>query len=174
MEEAAEGLAHLNKLGWVHRDVKPDNFLVNDQGEVKLIDLGLAVRARRGLAKWLTLRSKIQGTRSYISPEQLRGGAVDQRADVYSFGCTIHELLAGKPPFTGTNAQELLMKQLKSPPPPLEAANSNITPEFAQLVRRCLAKDPAARVQSLDEFLEGFRACRVFRITPRPPAGPTP
>ena len=85
VEEAAEGLAHLNKLGWVHRDVKPDNFLISDQGEVKLIDLGLAIRARRGLAKWLSLRSRIQGTRSYISPEQLRGGAVDQRAERLQF-----------------------------------------------------------------------------------------
>lgn len=171
IEEAATGLAFLNSRGWVHRDIKPDNFLVSDEGEVKLIDLGISVRACRGWAKWFARKSKVQGTRSYISPEQLRGEAVDQRADVYSFGCTIHELLAGKPPFTGMNANELLNKHLKSPPPPLESVNSNVTPEFGQLIRKCLAKEAKQRIASLDDFLEEFRTCRLFKITPRPGAG---
>lgn len=172
IDQAAEGLGYFNRLGWVHRDVKPDNFLVADDGEVKLIDLALAIRSRRGLGRLLAARSKVQGTRSYMAPEQIRGAALDQRADVYSFGCTIHELLSGRPPYTGANSNELLMKHLKAPPPSLDAVDRNITPEFAQLVRRALAKDPAARPPSVESFLMELRMHRVFRTIPRPPEDP--
>ena len=170
IEQAAEGLAYFNEQGFVHRDVKPDNFLVGDDGEVKLIDLALAVKARRGLARLFASRSKVQGTRSYMSPEQIRGAALDQRADVYSFACTVHELVSGRPPFTGTSSNELLNKHLKSPPPSLENFDRNVTPEFAKLVLRGLAKEPGKRPASVGEFLTEFRQCRVFKVIPRPPA----
>jgi len=169
IEQAAEGLGYLHRLGWVHRDVKPTNFMVSDQGEVKLIDFALTRKARRGLSKLLPSRTKVQGTRSYIAPEQIRGAAPDVRSDIYSFGCTVYELLAGKPPFTGVSADELLSKHLKAAPPTLEAVNKNITPEFAQLIRRSMAKDPAARPQMLDDFVLELRMNRVFKRTPRPP-----
>ena len=170
IEEAAEGLNYLHAMGYVHRDIKPDNFLVGDQGEVKLIDLALATRIRRGLAKLLLPKSKVVGTRSYMSPEQIRGAAVDQRADIYSFGCTIHELICGKPPFTGSSSNELLNKHLKATPPSLDAVHRNVTPEFANLVRRTLAKEPAARPVSMGEFLDEFHQCRVYSVIPRPPS----
>ena len=169
IEQAAEGLSHFNKLGWVHRDIKPDNFLVTDEGEVKLIDFALARRSSSGLTRLLSPKTRVQGTRSYTAPEQIRGAPLDQRADVYGFGCTIFELIAGKPPYTGASADELLMKHLRSPLPPLEAAAKNVSAEFAQLVRRCLAKDPAARPQSINDFLVEFRMNRVFKTAPRPP-----
>ena len=169
VDQAAEGLGYFNRLGWVHRDVKPENFLVADDGQVKLIDLALARRSRRGVGRLLKVRTKVQGTRSYMAPEQIRGAALDQRADVYSFGCTIHELLAGQPPYTGANAKELLTKHLKATPPSLEAIDQNITPEFSQLVRRTLAKDSAARPPSVEDFLVEFRMHRIFKTTPRPP-----
>jgi serine/threonine protein kinase len=103
-----------------------------------------------------------------MSPEQIRGQVLDQRADIYSFGCTIHELIAGKPPFTGTSSTELLNKHLKSTPPSLESLDKNVTMEFARLVRKTLAKDPAARPTSIGEFLEEFRKCRIFRVMTRP------
>jgi eukaryotic-like serine/threonine-protein kinase len=164
--QAAEALGYFNSIGWVHRDIKPDNFLVTDAGEVKLIDFALAKRRRRGLAKWLTPRTKIQqGTKSYMSPEQIRGLALDERSDLYSFACTIHELVSGKPPFTGASVIDLLTKHLKTSPPSLEAQNQNVTPAFAQLLRRSMAKDPNARPESVEEFLREFRMLRVFRTT---------
>lgn len=172
--QAAEGLGYFNAKGWVHRDIKPDNFVMADDGQVKLIDFGIARRARRGLARLLALKAKPQGTRSYMAPEQIRGSVPDIRSDVYSFGCTLFELVSGKPPFTGSNSNDLLMKHLKAPPPALEAANRNVTAEFAQLVRRMLAKDPYQRPESVEDFLAEFRTIRLFRTTPRPPAEVSP
>jgi len=168
IDEAAEGLAYFNRLGWVHCDIKPDNFLVNDDGDVKLIDFALAKRSRTGLGRLFAKKSKVQGTRSYMAPEQIRGGALDTRTDVYAFGCLLHELLSGKPPFTGASGNELLVKHIKTPPPSLEAYNKNVTPEFAQLVRRALSKDPDKRPESVDEF----RVNKVFKVVPPPPERP--
>ncbi len=169
IEQSAEALECFNAAGFVHRDVKPDNFLVADDGSVKLIDFALARRKQSGLGKLLAPQTQVQGTRSYMAPEQIRGTAVDQRTDVYAFGCAVYELLAGKPPFTAVSADELLYKHLKASPPSLEAADGNITPEFAQLVRNCLAKDLAGRPQTLGDFLLGMRMTRIFKIAPQPP-----
>jgi len=169
IQQSAEGLGYVNRQGWVHRDVKPDNFLVTDDGQVKLIDFAIAKRARRGLARLLARKTKLQGTRSYMSPEQIRGTAPDTPADVYSFACTVYELISGKPPYTGTSSNDLLMKHLKSPPPSLEAAQPNVTREFADLIRRCMAKDPSARPETVGDFLDELRMMRVFRTVPRPP-----
>jgi serine/threonine protein kinase len=166
IDQAGEALSYFNKMGWVHRDVKPDNFLVSESGEVKLIDFALAQPIRHGLAKFFAFRSRvIQGTKSYMSPEQIRGDVLDERADVYSFACTVHELVSGKPLFTGSSVNELLSKHLKSPPSSLEALRPSVTKEFAQLVRRSLSKKPKDRPKTVGEFLREFRAIRVFRAT---------
>jgi serine/threonine protein kinase len=167
IDQAAEALDCFNRLGWVHRDIKPDNFLVTDDGSVKLIDFALAKRRRRGLMKWFTPRLKIQqGTKSYMSPEQIRGLPLDERSDLYSFACTIHELVSGKPPFTGMSVNDLLTKHLKTAPPTLEALNPNVTPAFAQLLRRSMAKKANARPETVGDFLREFRMIRVFRSMP--------
>ncbi len=173
--EATEALAYFNKQGWVHRDIKPDNFLVSDEGSVKLIDFALAQRCRRGLAKLFASKSKtVQGTRSYMSPEQIRGEALDDRADLYSLACTLFELVGGRAPFTGTNSNELLNKHLKSAPPSLDAVEKNVTPQFAQLLRQAMAKKPRDRYKSVDDFLTELRIIKVYRQTPRPPQEPQP
>lgn len=168
--QATEALAYFNNQGWVHRDVKPDNFLVGDNGDVKLIDFALAQRCRRGLTKLFAARSKlVQGTRSYMSPEQIRGKVLDDRADLYSLACTLFELVGGRPPFTGTTSNELLNKHLKSAAPPLDAVDKNVTPQFAQLLKRAMAKRPSERHKTVDDFLTELRMVKIFRQTPRPP-----
>ncbi len=169
IEQSAKALEHFHAAGWIHRDIKPDNFLVAEDGSVKLIDFGLAMRSRGVLGKLLTRKSKVQGTKSYMAPEQIRGRSLDRRADIYSFGCTIHELVSGKPPFTGVTTNELLNKHLKATPPSLETADANVTKEFSRLVRGCLAKNPADRPKTLSDFLLELRMHGVFKIPPRPP-----
>lgn len=166
IRKAAEGLSYFHSQGWIHRDVKPDNFLMNSQGDVKLIDFALATRRKGSLARLFSTKTKIQGTRSYMSPEQIRGQALDERADIYSFGCMIHELLGGKPPYTGNSTNDLLTKHLRSPIPPLQASNRNVSDDFAQLIRRTLAKKPADRPQSMADFLTEAQNIEVFKIPP--------
>jgi len=160
--QAAEAVAYVNSQGWVHRDIKPENFLVSDEGDVKLIDFALARRSRGLLGRLLVPRSKVQGTKSYMAPEQIRGKALDQRADLYSLACTLYELVSGRPPFAAPSVKQLLSKHLNSPPPPLEAANRRVTPEFAQLIRWAMSKNPADRPRSTQEFFERIRQTPIF------------
>ena len=169
-EHSAVSLGYLHSQGWVHRDVKPDNFLMNREGTVKLIDFALAERRKGALGKLFSSRMKIQGTRSYMSPEQIRGKGIDERSDIYGLACMWHELVAGKPPFTGGSTQELLTKHLRNPPPPLESAGRDVTPEFAELVRKMLAKDPAQRPKNMNDVAQSVRGMKVFKRPPAPPA----
>jgi eukaryotic-like serine/threonine-protein kinase len=160
--QMCEGLIALHQEGWVHRDVKPDNFLLSADNEVKLIDFALAKKGKGGLAKMFSKKSKVQGTRSYMSPEQIRGGGLDGRADLYSLGCTIFELFAQKLPFTGVSANELLTKHLRAAPPFLEVSNRNVTSEFGALIRRTMAKKPASRPDSIADFYTEMKRIRIF------------
>jgi len=160
--QATEAVAEFNARGWVHRDIKPENFLVADNGDVKLIDLALARRTRGLLARWLAPRCKPQGTKSYMAPEQIRGRPLDERADLYSLACTLYELVAGQPPFTASGVKQLLSKHLLSPPPDLRAANPHATPEFAQLIGWALAKRPAQRPRSTEQFYQRVRQTPVL------------
>lgn len=170
MEQSAEALYYFNSEGWVHRDVKPDNFLLSGEGVAKLIDFAISTKQKSGLSAMFSFgRRAVQGTRSYMSPEQIRNQNLDARADVYSYGCTIFELLAGKPPFTGTNADELLSKHLTAAIPTVQVHNENVTPEFANLIRKTMAKRRDERPATMWEFLKEFRSMRVFKILPKPP-----
>lgn len=168
VEQAAEGLYHMHTKGWIHRDIKPDNFLVSRDGETKLIDFQIAEKKRSGLGK-LFHKPKVQGTRSYMSPEQIRGKSCDERADIYSFGCVLFEAVTGKPPFTGSSPNELLSKHLTANIPSPVVSNENVSSEFAALVRRMMAKEPDQRPASMWDFLKEFRATNVFRKRPRVP-----
>jgi len=162
IQRAAGGLAHLHQQGWIHRDIKPENFLINTQGEVRVIDLALAQRPTGLLGRVFRGKGKIQGTQSYISPEQLRGQPLDPRADIYSFGCVVYELISGKPPFTGESSAELLTKHLKANPPAVKAVQGEVTEGFARLVRRMMAKNPAERPATMDVVLEELTDTGIF------------
>ena len=146
--EAALALEHMHKKGWTHRDVKPDNFLVNDENHVRLIDFTIARKIPSGIGKLIKSKAPVQGTYSYMSPEQIRGREVDARADIYSFGCMVYELMTGKLPYTASSSSELLNKHLKSRPQQLNVLQKNVQADFAQLVHRMLG--------------------RCFHITPKP------
>jgi len=170
VREAASALGYLHGQGWIHCDVKPDNFLVSDDGHVKLIDFSLAQRRKGKLGRLFSGRSKVQGTKSYMSPEQIRGKAVDARSDIYCLGCVLHEMTTGKVPFTGVSANDLLRKHLKSKPTPITAINRDVDPAFAELVGRMMAKDPGRRPASMRAFLDELGDRPIFRRRPAPPA----
>ena len=168
VEQCALGLQHVHEKGWIHCDIKPDNYLVDEEGTVKLIDFSIAQSIKKQ-KRSLFGRKTVSGTRSYMAPEQIRGKPMTPATDVYGFGCVMHELLAGKPPFSGVNPDALLQKHLSASPPGLMALNRAVTEDFANLILKTLAKDPLKRHQSMDEFLQDFKKIRVFR----PGRGPT-
>jgi serine/threonine protein kinase len=164
LKQWATGLAFMNAKGWVHRDVKPDNVLVNSAGEVRLIDFALAQRPPRGfLAKLFTRRVKAQGTRSYMSPEQIRGKALDGRADVYSFGISAYEVVTLRPTFRAASSQELLNKHIAEKPASPQQYNPEVSKEFAELVLRMLAKKKEDRPKDFHEVLIAMRGLKVFK-----------
>lgn len=165
MHMSLRALGHVHQHGWVHRDVKPDNFLLNQDGDLRLIDFSIAAKIKRGLGKLLGGKSKVQGTLSYISPEQVRGEAADARSDIYSLGCMFFELVGGRVPYTGTNANDLLNKHIKATVPSLVALNEQTTSEFAKLVARMMAKRPDERPQSMEEIESLLNDIRVLRPT---------
>lgn len=170
IEQSTEGLYYLHTQGYVHCDIKPDNFLVSREGEVKVIDFTITQKIRKGLGKLLGGKTKhIQGTRSYMSPEQIRGKHLDARSDIYSFGCVLFELVTGKPPYTGESPNDLLNKHISAPIPSPLVANDNITPEYAAVVRSMMAKRPDDRPDSMWELLKTMRATKIFKKQPRIP-----
>jgi serine/threonine protein kinase len=167
---AAAGLAHMHERGWLHRDIKPDNFLVRDDNVVKLIDFNLARKPAGALGKLFGGKSHVQGTHSYMAPEQIRGQRLDARVDIYAFGCMLHEFLSGKPPFTANTPNELLQRHLSSKPPSLTVFDKNITPEFAALVQRMMAKDPKDRPANMKDVMMEIKTQKLFYNPPQPPA----
>ena len=166
IEQIAKGLAYMHAKGWVHRDVKPENVLVNKSGEVKVIDYGFALRPFSGLAKFFKKKAPVQGTTSYMAPEQIRGESPEFAADIYSFGITCYELTCGRPPFRGNSQSELLNKHLKERPAPLTMHNKDVTNEFNDLILKAIQKKPADRFESFDEFLSAFARVRVHKTDP--------
>lgn len=167
VNQCAESLDYLHSQNWVHCDVKPDNYLVSEQGEVKLIDFSIAQSLKKQ-KRSLFGKKVIQGTRSYMAPEQIRGNPLTPATDVYGFGCVMHELLTGKPPFSGTNPDELLKRHLRAAPPPITAFNKDVSEDFTKLILLTLKKDPLKRPQSLREFLRILSKMRIYRAGRRP------
>jgi len=137
--------------GIIHRDVKPGNIMLDDAGAVKVMDFGIA-RAAHEAGAGMTLPTAVIGTAHYLSPEQIRGQQVDARSDVYAAGCTMYELLTGRPPFTGDSLVAVTYQQLQETPPPPSALHREISSGIDAVVLKALTKGPANRYQSAVEM----------------------
>ena len=172
--QAARGLQFAHRNGMVHRDVKPANLLLSDQGVVKVADLGLVKipdqmdpESDVGASEMSGMESETQvtmqgtavGTPAYMAPEQGEdAAAVDHRADIYSLGCTLFFLLAGKPPFGGSLVSEVLEQHASEPLPNLMQINSRVPVELQQVVQRTMAKRPEDRYGALSDMISDIEA----------------
>ena len=152
----AAGFAHRQDV--IHRDFKPHNVIVDDRGHAKVTDFGIA----RAGASEMTETGSIMGTAQYLSPEQAQGHAVTAASDLYSIGVMLYELLTGRLPFEGDSAVSIALKHLSAPPPPMAAEGLAIEPNLESVVMGALAKDPAARWQSGEDFAGALEACRPY------------
>ena len=166
--QMAEALVYFHEAGWVHCDVKPDNFLCSPEKGVKLIDFALARKIKGNfLAKLLHLKNKTQGTASYMSPEQIRGEQLDGRADIYSLGCSFFEMVSNRLLYTGGTMNELLQKHISGAIPSITARNRNVTPEFSELLNRMLAKKRKDRIQTMSDVYSTLRGIKIFKKLPQ-------
>lgn len=167
IELTALALEHMHQKGWIHRDIKPDNVLATKGGDVRLIDFSLTCKPPSLIAKLFGKKPPIQGTRTYMSPEQILRKPVSFQTDVYSLGITLFEILAGEPPFKGSSPQDLLVRHVSEPAPAPSFFNPNVTPEADAILERMLKKKPTDRYPSMGEFLAEFRKTTLFKETPK-------
>jgi serine/threonine-protein kinase len=143
------GLAAAHHAGLVHRDVKPENVLISDQGDVKIVDFGLV---RAVAAAGITSTSVILGTAAYLSPEQVRDGNASPRSDVYAVGIVAYELLTGQTPFSGDSALSVAYQRLDTDVPVPSTVIDGVPEQFDELVGRATARDSAARYADAQEM----------------------
>jgi len=149
--DAAAGLAYAESLGIVHRDIKPDNLMLDQHGAIKIADLGLAHTGE-------TTEQRAIGTPHFMAPEQVLNKSVDHRTDLYSLGCTFYRLVTGKTPFRGKTVKDILRAQVKDAAEPASKANADVPAEVSEIIARLMAKEPADRYQTANELLEELEA----------------
>ena len=163
----ADAVGYAHSEGVIHRDLKPSNVIVGSFGETIVVDWGLARDRKRdvpepaeellAVGSASTVSGKVVGTPAYMSPEQARGDVVDERADVYALGAVLYELLAGSPPHADTTPQAVLDRVIAGPPRPLPMVVPSVPGELATIVRKAMARDPAARYANALALAEDLR-----------------
>ncbi|MFF7237511.1 Stk1 family PASTA domain-containing Ser/Thr kinase [Streptomyces collinus] len=153
-----QGLEYAHRSGIVHRDIKPANVMLTRNGQVKVMDFGIA-RAMGDAGMTMTQTAAVIGTAQYLSPEQAKGEQVDARSDLYSTGCLLYELLTVRPPFVGDSPVAVAYQHVREEPQAPSVFDPEITPEMDAIVLKALVKDPNYRYQSADEMRADIEAC---------------
>lgn len=164
-------LEYSHRAGIVHRDIKPANVMITPEGQVKVMDFGIA-RAIADSAATMTQTQAVVGTAQYLSPEQARGETVDARSDLYSAGCLLYELLTGRPPFVGDSPVSVAYQHVREAPTPARELNDSIPSEIESVLHIALEKDRARRFQSAADFRSALLDARKG-IRPAGPDAPT-
>jgi len=155
--QVARALGFAHEQGLVHRDVKPQNVLLNDGHEAKVTDFGIA--RSLDVQGGLTQTGTVMGTSDYIAPEQARGSRVDAQSDIYSLGTVLYELLTGEVPFAGDNFVAVAMQHINQPPPSVRERRPELSPCVDGVVRRAMAKEPRDRFRSMEELCAALNDC---------------
>jgi serine/threonine protein kinase len=156
--QIARGLAFAHEHGVVHRDVKPQNVLIDENGTAKVTDFGIARSIDPG--EGLTETGTVLGTSGYIAPEQASGRRVDSRSDQYSLGVVLYELLTGEPPYSGDNVMAVAMKHLHEPVPRVRERRRDVPASVEAIVSRAMAKQPENRFPTTDDMVAALEAAR--------------
>jgi serine/threonine-protein kinase len=162
--QMADALAFAHQHGLVHRDVKPQNVLINGDGEAKVTDFGIA--RSLDVEHGVTQTGTVLGTSNYLSPEQARGQTVTPATDVYSLGVVLFELMTGEVPFPGENFVAVAMKHINEPPPSLVERRPDAPLRLVYAIERALGKDPAQRFPTMDAFAAELRTCLAEQHEP--------
>ena len=169
--EVGSALAHAQHLGIIHRDIKPENILLSE-GQAVVADFGIARALASAEETRLTETGMAIGTPAYMSPEQATGERnIDARSDVYALGCVLYEMLTGSPPYTGATVQAITARKLSEPVPKVHIVREGVTPAVERAIERALAKVPADRFSTSQEFVDALARSDTDGFTPTPAHG---